>query len=153
MMNYYLWHTEDIARRRDVDDSVIADAKHKIDNYNQLRNDFAEKMDETMIQILGPALPGAFKAPLNTESLGMVMDRLSILALKMYHMEEASHKHGNRKKCLEKLAVLKRQRLELLEAIKYLLVDFMNGARQPRAYYQHKMYNDPKLNPQLAGRK
>lgn len=153
MMNYYLWHTEDIARRRDVDDSVIADAKHKIDNYNQLRNDFAEKMDETMIQILGPALPGALKAPLNTESLGMVMDRLSILALKMYHMEEASHKHGNRKKCLEKLAVLKRQRLELLEATKYLLVDFMNGARQPRAYYQHKMYNDPKLNPQLAGRK
>ena len=153
MMNFFLWHTEDTARRRDVPDSVIADAKHKIDNYNQLRNDFAEKMDETMIQILGPALPGAFKAPLNTESLGMVLDRLSILALKMYHMEEQSHKRENRQKCLEKLKVLQQQRLELLEATKYLLVDFMNGSRQPRAYYQHKMYNDPKLNPELSGRK
>lgn len=153
MMNYFLWHTEDTARRRDVPDSVIADAKHKIDNYNQLRNDFAEKMDETMIQILGPALPGAFKAPLNTESLGMVLDRLSILALKIYHMEEQSHKRENRKKCTEKLKVLEQQRVELLEATKYLLVDFMNGARQPRAYYQHKMYNDPKLNPELSGKK
>lgn len=152
MMNYFLWHTEDTARRRDVSDSVIADAKRKIDNYNQLRNDFAEKMDETMIQILTPALPFAQKAPMNTESLGMVLDRLSILALKIYHMDEASHKRGNREKCLEKLKVLKRQRLELLEATKYLLVDFINGARQPRAYYQHKMYNDPKLNPQLSGK-
>ena len=83
----------------------------------------------------------------------MVLDRLSILALKIYHMEEQSHKRENRKKCTEKLKVLEKQRVELLEATKYLLVDFMNGARQPRAYYQHKMYNDPKLNPELSGKK
>ena len=103
--------------------------------------------------IPGPALPGAFKAPLNTKSLGMVLDRLSILALKIYYMKEQSHKRENRKKCTEKLKVLEQQRVELLEATKYLLVDFMNGARQPRAYYQHKMYNDPKLNPELSGKK
>lgn len=152
MMNFFLWHTEDVARRSDVPDSVIADAKHKIDYYNQLRNDFAEKMDETMNLILAPALPGAFRAPINTESLGMILDRLSILALKIYHMKEAAKKTGNRKTCLEKLKVLQKQRAELLESVKFLIVDFMNGARQPRAYYQHKMYNDPKLNPQLAGK-
>lgn len=152
MMNFFLWHTEDIARRKDVSDSVIADAKRKIDVYNQLRNDFAEKMDETMNLVLEPDLPGAFKAPINTESIGMVLDRLSILALKIYHMEEASHKKENFEKCSEKLRILKRQRNELLDATKVLFVDFLSGARQPRAYYQHKMYNDPKLNPQLAGK-
>lgn len=152
MMNYFLWHTEDIARRTDVPDSVIADAKRKIDRYNQLRNDFAEKMDETMVKILQPALPGAHKAPLNSESLGMIIDRLSILALKIYHMDEASKKRENRKKCQEKLKRLSAQRFDLLESTKFLLVDFLNGARRPKAYYQFKMYNDPKLNPQLSGK-
>lgn len=67
-------------------------------------------------------------------------------------MKEAAKKPGNRKTCLEKLKVLQKQRAELLESVKFLIVDFMNGARQPCAYYQHKMYNDPKLNPQLAGK-
>ena len=153
MMNYMLWHTEDVARRTDVPDAVIADAKRRIDRYNQWRNDFAEKIDETMVMVLAPALPGADKAPLNSESLGMIIDRLSILALKMYHMEEAAKKPANRKKCMEKLKVLQAQRWDLLESTKFLLVDYLNGARRPKSYYQFKMYNDPKLNPQLAGQK
>lgn len=151
MMNYFLWHTEDIARRRDVPDSQIADAKRKIDKYNQMRNDFAEKMDETMIQILTPALPGAFNAPLNTESLGMILDRLSILALKIYHMKQAAKKRENRAECIKKLQVLRTQHKDLMESTRVLISDYLHGSRQPRAYYQHKMYNDPKLNPQLSG--
>lgn len=150
MMNYFLWHTEDIARRTDVADSVIANAKRQIDRYNQLRNDFAEKMDETFIMLLSPALPGALKAPLNSESLGMIIDRLSIMALKMYHMDQASKKRANRKNCQAKLKKLMAQRFDLLESAKFLLVDYLNGARRPSTYYQFKMYNDARLNPQLA---
>lgn len=150
MMNYFLWHTEDIARRTDVDTAVIADAKHKIDNYNQLRNDFAEKMDETMLLILAPQLPGALKAPLNTESLGAIIDKLSILALKMYHMDEATKKRAVREKCKKKLEVLRTQRIDLLESTKFLLADYLQGAKRPKSYYQMKMYNDPQLNPQLS---
>ncbi len=151
LMNFSLWHTEDIARRTDVDDSVIADAKRKIDRFNQWRNDFMEKMDETVLQILAPDLPGNLKAPMNSETVGMILDRLSILALKIYHMKEAAQKPENRKRCTEKLQVLETQRKDLLIAISELFTDYLSGARRPRVYYQQKMYNDPKLNPQLAG--
>lgn len=150
MMNYLLWHTEDIARRRDVPDSEIAAAKRTIDRYNQLRNDFMEKIDETMVEILAPALPGAMIAPYNTETVGMIVDRLSILALKIYHMEEASRKPANRERCTKMLKTLNVQREDLLESTKLLLADYLSGARRPRTYRQCKMYNDPRLNPQLA---
>lgn len=150
MMNFFLWHQEDIVRRPAASDGEIAAAKRNIDRYNQIRNDCMEKMDETMLEILRPALPGAFKAPLNTETVGMIMDRLSIMALKTYHMAEAARRRGNAARCNEMLTTLKAQRFDLLESVKFLLVDYMNGARRPQTYRQCKMYNDPRLNPEMA---
>ncbi len=152
MMNYMLWHQEDIVRNPSAPDADVVAAKRKIDKYNQLRNDFMEKLDETFIQILTPDLPGAFKAPLNTETIGMIFDRLSIMSLKMYHMTEAGKKFGNAQKCRDAMRVLSRQHGDLLEATKFLLVDYLNGARRPQTYRQYKMYNDPKLNPELVGK-
>ncbi|CAK7035541.1 MAG: hypothetical protein DELT_00547 [Desulfovibrio sp.] len=153
--NYQLWHTEDIARRKDVDFSVIADCKYTIDKFNQQRNDAFEAVDEFLVNRLKAFLPQAAEGRprYNTESLGMAIDRLSILALKIYHMAEQVSRQDvteeHRKSCADKLAVLKEQRGDLQQSVFDLVDEFCSGAKQPKAYYQFKMYNDPALNPQL----
>lgn len=151
--NYSLWHVEDIARRRDVGTDVIADCKYRIDSLNQERNDYMEKVDACLIALLKPLLPASAAQRYNTESLGMALDRLSILSLKIWHMDEqgertdvdAAHKDS----CASKAAVLREQRADLLQAVQDLMHDFVQGAKQPKQYYQFKMYNDPSLNPEL----
>ncbi|MDR1274883.1 MAG: DUF4254 domain-containing protein [Candidatus Accumulibacter sp.] len=154
--NCALWHIEDTVRRTDVDDAVIADCKRRIDGFNQRRNDLIEEVDETLARILRPLLPaasGTKRLRHNTETLGMVIDRLSILALKIYHMNEQigrcdvdePHRETSRKK----LAVLREQRADLFQALLDLVEDFLGGAKEPKVYYQFKMYNDPALNPEL----
>ena len=156
--NFRLWHVEDTARRRDVDDTVIADCKRRIDGLNQRRNDGMERVDACLNALLGPLMPAATDPlPINTESPGMAMDRLSILSLKIWHMaEQVARTDVNAEHvatCRGKLAVLDEQRRDLHNALNRLLEDYAAGRKTPKVYYQCKMYNDPALNPELYSNK
>lgn len=156
-MNFSLWHVEDTARRRDVDATVIAECKYTIDGYNQRRNDFMEKIDACLIALLAPLLPSDVQERYNTESLGMGVDRLSILSLKIFHMQEQTERvdvdSAHIENCLAKLAVLREQRQDLTRSIVELMRDYMAGHKRPKVYFQCKMYNDPALNPELYAAK
>lgn len=156
LMNFKLWHVEDVARRTDVGPEVIADCKRRIDGYNQRRNDYMEKVDAWLVHAVTPLLAQAQGAVrYNSESAGMAVDRLSILSLKMYHMREQTERQdadaAHVARCAEKLAVLTEQRHDLARAVLELLEDYRSGHKRPKVYYQCKMYNDPSLNPQLYG--
>lgn len=159
LMNFTLWHIEDVARRKDVDASVIADCKYRIDTFNQKRNDAFETVDEYLVGRLSRFLPppSGGRERHNTESLGMAIDRLSILALKIYHMGEQTQRadvdEAHRQSCEAKLSALEEQRADLEQAVYDLIDDFCNGVKRPKACRQYKMYNDPGLNPQLYGKK
>ncbi|MGE0232117.1 MAG: DUF4254 domain-containing protein [Flavobacteriaceae bacterium] len=148
--NFALWHEEDKARRDDMGADYVYKAKRAIDGYNQQRNNFIEKMDELLFGELGPF---ADDLPMNSETPGMIIDRLSILSLKRFHMweetvrEDADEAHIAA--CAHKLKVIEKQRGDLAAALGTLLAEAKNGKRGFRVYYQFKMYNDPALNPEL----
>lgn len=150
LRNFLLWHEEDIARRDDLGSERIHQAKRAIDRYNQQRNNFIEEMDKLMAAELQPADSGC---PRNSETPGMIIDRLSILALKEFHMrqetmrEDVSSDHIAA--CAEKLARIVLQRHDLTRSLRELLEDVVAKRRTFAVYYQFKMYNDPALNPQL----
>ena len=150
LRNFSLWHEEDVARRDDLGFEAIYRAKRNIDRFNQERNNFAEQMDQAIAAELQPRESGC---PRNSETPGMMIDRLSILALKEFHMHEetvrpdASAEH--RAKCAEKLARIRRQRDALTACLGELLAEVAAGRRTFSVYFQFKMYNDPALNPQL----
>ena len=152
LRNFQLWHEEDIARRDDLGSERIHQAKRAIDRFNQERNNFIEEMDKVLVAELKPAESGV---PRNSETPGMIIDRLSILALKEFHMweetvrTEASEEH--RTNCSTKLARIRLQRSDLTQSLAELLDDVAAGRRTFGVYYQFKMYNDPALNPQLYG--
>lgn len=151
-MNFLLWHTEDQARRTDVDDTAIAACKRRIDQLNQQRNDFMEKVDACLVAVSAPYLPGkVFRY--NTESMGSAVDRMSIFSLKIYHMREQTGRNDVDERhiasCEKKLTVLKEQRRDLEKAIFDLIDDFAAGRKAPKVCRQFKMYNDPDLNPAL----
>lgn len=154
LRNFLLWHEEDIARRDDLGFERVCQAKRAIDGYNQQRNNFIEEMDKVLVAELQPAESGC---PRNSETPGMMIDRLSILALKEYHMREETERQDaseiHRKTCSEKLARLIRQRDDLTQCMDELLADVASGTRTFAVYYQFKMYNDPALNPQIYQRK
>jgi hypothetical protein len=153
LRNFLLWHEEDIARREDLGFEPVYRAKRNIDRYNQERNNFIEEMDKLFVATLQPPTSGC---PRNSETPGMMIDRLSILALKEYHMHEetvrtdASAQH--REKCAEKLARIRVQRGDLTQCVDELLADVAAKRRTFSVYFQFKMYNDPALNPQLYRR-
>lgn len=152
--NYRLWHEEDIARSPDVTDAEIARVKRAIDKLNQQRNDLIERLDDNLIEQLGQQgiLPQP-DARLNSETPGSVIDRLSILSLRLYHMEEqtrradASAEHVA--KAAARLAILRRQHADLAGCLAELLHDIFAGRKVLRVYRQFKMYNDPTMNPYL----
>ena len=150
MCNFLLWHEEDVARRDDIGFEPIYNAKRAIDGFNQRRNDFIEKMDKVLVEQLSPKSEGV---PFNSETPGMMIDRLSILALKEFHMQEevdridATPEHLA--KCSHKVGVIKQQISDLSAALDHLLAEAAAGSRSFRVYYQFKMYNDASLNPQL----
>ena len=150
LRNFAIWHEEDIARRDDLGFEAIYHAKRNIDRFNQERNNFAEEIDKAIVADLQPAESGC---PRNSETPGMMIDRLSILALKETHMQEETGRPGastaHREKCVEKLARIRRQRDDLTTCLAELLDDVVARRRTFSVYFQFKMYNDPSLNPQL----
>jgi hypothetical protein len=149
--NFTLWALEDEARRRDVGDSVIAGVKRSIDGWNQKRNDMMERIDEALLAAL-PA-PDPAVAEQHSETVGQMIDRLSILSLKIWHMT-AYASDGSAPalavECAGKLVILKEQRRDLARCLDRLLAECTAGKRFFKLYRQFKAYNDPRLNPVLA---
>lgn len=152
--NSLLWAEEDKARRTDVEASEIARSKRLIDRHNQKRNDAVEAMDEAILSGLAAQARGA-NARLSSETAGAMIDRLSILGLKMHHMQQQTLRHDAGREhvlaCQAKLARLAEQRRDLASCFDRLLADAMAGQAYFKVYRQYKMYNDPALNPYLYG--
>lgn len=150
--NFELWHEEDVARRDDLGFERVYQAKRAIDRFNQERNNFIEEMDKVLVSVLQPVASGC---PMNSETPGMIIDRLSILALKGYHMREETLRLGaseeHKTNCAAKLARILLQRDDLTRSLAELVVAVQEKTRTFAVYYQFKMYNDPALNPQLYG--
>ena len=153
--NTKLWNEEDLARRQNVSDTEITKNKRAIDKFNQSRNDCIEQIDNFILDHILITIPKEAKQ--NSETLGAIIDRLSILSLKIFHMtiqtkrENVSEIHIQT--CSNKLEVLKIQRNDLCICFDELFYDCMHGLRYFKQYKQFKMYNDPNLNPQLYAKK
>jgi len=153
-VNFELWHQEDMARDPDVSDSIIASVKRAIDVLNQRRNDLIEQMDQFLLNILRVEnVKNDADTEMNSETPGSMVDRLSINALKIYHMDEEVQRKeitaGHRNKCAGKLSVLQEQREDLEQCLSKLLADLSSGEKRLKVYRQMKMYNDESLNPVL----
>jgi len=151
--NYELWHIEDEARAPGASDADLAGIKRRVDLTNQLRNDLAEQLDRLLLGWLEPkGLPNP-AAELNSESPGLIIDRLSILALKIYHTREEVERpgapQGHAKHNQERLAILEEQRRDLAACLDALWRETLEGTRRFKLYRQLKMYNDPALNPAI----
>jgi hypothetical protein len=150
------WHLEDIIRNPQIDPIEALAIKRRIDKSNQDRTDLVEVIDSYFLDKYKD-IKVASNAVINTESPAWAIDRLSILALKIYHMQQevnrtdASAEHIAQ--CTIKLNVLLEQRVDLSSAIDQLLADIESGAKYMKVYKQMKMYNDPSLNPILYAKK
>ncbi len=163
--NSLLWAEEDLARRTTVADAEIAANKRAIDGYNQARNDATERVDELLLVALGwvdeasarsdaPLVHVPAGARLNSETAGSMVDRLSILALKIQAMRVQSERldvdAAHRQVSAVKLARLNQQRADLAACLAALLDDAFAGKAYFKVYRQFKMYNDPQFNPALV---
>ena len=153
-VNFELWHQEDMARDQDAPDSKIALVKRAIDDLNQRRNDMIEQMDQYLLDELHKKnIKYTSETEMNSETPGSIIDRLSINALKVYHMDEEIQRldvtDEHRKKCSGKLSVLQDQRNDLKKSLETLLADLSSGKKRLKVYQQMKMYNDENLNPVL----
>ena len=151
-VNFELWHQEDMARDPDAPDSKIAAVKRAIDVLNQLRNDMIEQMDQYLLdELQNKKIKYTSETEMNSETPGSIIDRLSINALKIYHMDEEIQRldvtDEHRKKCSGKLSVLQDQRNDLKKSLETLLADLSSGKKRLKVYQQMKMYNDENLNP------
>jgi hypothetical protein len=154
--NFELWHIEDEARAPGATDAELAEVKRRVDRTNQLRNDLAEELDRALLAWLeSQNLPNP-DAPLHSESPGMIIDRLSILSLKIYHTREEAERPdappGHAQRNRERLAILEQQRVDLAGCLDQLWQETLQGARRFKIYRQLKMYNDPSLNPAIYGK-
>lgn len=154
--NFDLWHIEDEARRPGATPAEIAEVKRRIDPTNQLRNDLAEELDEALLKHLQASGVPNPAAPLHSESPGLIIDRLSILALKIYHTREEAERAGappgHEERNHARLAILEEQRRDLAACFQSLWDETLAGTRRFKLYRQLKMYNDPSLNPAVYGR-
>ncbi len=155
--NFDLWHLEDEARAPGATDAELAAVKRRVDTTNQLRNDLAEEIDRALLAWLDErGLPNC-DAPLNSESPGLMIDRQSILALKIWHTRDeigrAGSAPGHAERNRERLGLLEEQRADLAHCLDRLWRETLAGARRFKLYRQMKMYNDPSLNPAIYGKK
>ena len=150
------WHYEDLIRDPEIDPEAALELKRKIDASNQQRTDLVEYIDGYFLNKY-KKVAIADQAQINTESPAWAIDRLSILALKIYHMREEAERadasDAHRNACRSKLQVLLEQRQDLSIAIDQLLEDISNGDKYMKVYKQMKMYNDDELNPVLRGKR
>ena len=148
--NYNLWNLEDQARLRKVSDSRIAEVKRSIDTWNQRRNDLIEQIDQFLLEMFSSV--DISEAEQHSETAGMMIDRISILALKIRNMTLISEDRLDAVIAAEgskKLEILKTQRQDLMICLQKLINDFQSGRRYFKSYRQFKTYNDPRLNPLL----
>tara|TARA_B100000927_G_scaffold242297_1_gene204013 strand:- start:251 stop:853 length:603 start_codon:yes stop_codon:yes gene_type:complete len=149
------WHLEDLIRIPELDPKEGLALKQRIDKSNQNRTDIVEKVDDYYYNLFKDSSANATK--MNTESPGWVVDRLSILCLKIFHMkEQVDRKDVNEKhhfECNEKLNILQLQQQDLSQSFDELIDDYKNGKRKMKVYRQMKMYNDASLNPELYRKK
>jgi hypothetical protein len=149
--NYQLWHAEDRARRDDLGYEFVYQAKREIDHCNQQRNDRMEEMDAFIVGVVQPL--SASDCPVHSETPGMMIDRLSILALKAYHMglqavrQDVDETH--RERCRQKREVIDAQIKQLAVCWDVLWTELLMKKRTFCVYHQFKMYNDSTLNPEL----
>ena len=150
------WHLEDIIRDPQIDPVEALKIKRRIDRSNQDRTDMVEYIDSYLLEKYRDVRPAA-DARLNTETPAWAIDRLSILALKIYHMSVETHRGdvdaAHREACARKLEVLLTQQKDLSRAIEELIEDIEAGRKYMKTYKQMKMYNDPSLNPALYASK
>ena len=150
------WHLEDIIRNPEIDPAEALAIKRRIDRSNQERTDMVEYIDSWLLEKYKDTAV-APDARLNTETPAWAIDRLSILALKIYHMKQETLRtdvgDAHRAACRAKLEVLETQQADLSQAIEELLEDIEAGRKYMKTYKQMKMYNDPALNPVLYGKK
>lgn len=150
------WHLEDIIRDPNIDPVDALALKRRIDKSNQDRTDVVEMLDSYFLGLYGDVAKSP-DATINTESPAWAIDRLSILASKIYHMRQETARtdvgEEHRRKCEDKLAVLLQQREDLSQAIDALIDDIAYGRKYMKVYKQMKMYNDPALNPVLYTKK
>lgn len=155
--NRMLWRQEDMARRTDAGADAIAAGKRLIDRHNQRRNDAVEAIDESLLaQLAAAGVEPAPDARLSSETAGAMTDRLSILALKIFHMRQQTQRAeagvAHMDACRAKLERLTVQRTDLAACLDRLLAEAASGDTYFKVYRQFKMYNDPNLNPWLYGR-
>ena len=150
------WHLEDIIRDPQIDPVEALKIKRRIDKSNQVRTDMVEYIDSYLLDKYKAIVPQP-EARLNTETPAWAIDRLSILALKIYHMQQEVLRQdvdeAHRAACRKKLDVLLSQQVDLSGAIEELIEDIEAGRKYMKTYKQMKMYNDPALNPVLYGQK
>lgn len=155
--NFDLWHIEDESRRPGATDSELADVKRRVDKTNQRRNDLAEALDVVLMEWLrSRGLPNPDSPP-HSESPGLMIDRLSILALKIWHTREEAERAdapaGHAERNRERLTILDEQRSDLAGCLDAVWRETLAGTRRIKAYRQLKMYNDPALNPAIYERR
>lgn len=151
LANFELWHLEDEARAPGATDHEIAEVKRGVDRVNQRRNDLMERCDGLLLESLQKRGRPVGDAPLHSETPGMMLDRMSILALKIFHTREETERadapEGHVERNRERLRLLQEQRSDLAGCLDALWKEILDGERRFKLYRQLKMYNDPLLNP------
>lgn len=146
------WHLEDIIRNPEIDPVAGLQIKRRIDKSNQDRTDTVEKIDDHFLEIFRQ-IKYDQRARINSETPAWLLDRMSILMLKIYHMREQTERKDvsiqHVAKCREKLSILEEQKADMRQAFDQLVEDISTGARKFKVYRQMKMYNDETLNPVL----
>lgn len=154
IFNFELWHQEDIARSPAVTEAQIATVKRAIDRLNQARNDHIEKIDDWITeQLESRSISPSSEARQNTETPGSAIDRLSIMALRLYHYEEQLQRddvgEDHVQRMHVRIALCRAQKNDLSQSLRELIDDILAGRKRHKTYRQMKMYNDPSLNPYL----